>query len=225
MLASPRRHQLGMTDAGLISWDRVADLRSEIGEDDFAEVVALFLSEVEETLTRLSTPLPAPALADESMAIVLGALNRPRDADELRGAVLDMRVKVAAEHSSGLKHAPGGLVDIDFVVQYAMLRTGIADGTTGTRQLIRRLASAGALGEAEAEALLGALILMQNLGQVFAIAGGVEDLAAAPTVLQRILLRAGEAPDIGFLTADLAERQAAIRAILEHEIGVLAEAG
>ncbi len=176
-------------------------------------------------LTRARVLLGAPALADEAMAIVLRALNRPRDADELRGAVLDMRVKVAAEHSSGLKHAPGGLVDIDFVVQYAMLRTGIADGTTGTRQLIRRLASAGALGEAEAEALLGALILMQNLGQVFAIAGGVEDLAAAPTVLQRILLRAGEAPDIGFLTADLAERQAAIRAILEHEIGVLAEAG
>ena len=75
-----------MTDAGLISWDRVADLRSEIGEDDFAEVVALFLSEVEETLTRLSLPLPAPALADEFHA--------------LRGCALNLGMSALAEHCS-----------------------------------------------------------------------------------------------------------------------------
>ena len=45
----------------MINWDRVDELRSEIGEDGFAEVVELFLDEVETTVMRLPS-LPAAAL-------------------------------------------------------------------------------------------------------------------------------------------------------------------
>jgi HPt (histidine-containing phosphotransfer) domain-containing protein len=40
-------------EAWVIAWDRVAELREEVGEQDFAEVVDLFLDEVEDTLSRL----------------------------------------------------------------------------------------------------------------------------------------------------------------------------
>ena len=39
----------------MIDWDRVTVLRDEVGAEDFDEVVELFLEEVEEVTTRLST--------------------------------------------------------------------------------------------------------------------------------------------------------------------------
>ena len=39
----------------MIDWDRVAELRDEVGEDDFAEVMALFLEETEEAAIRLAS--------------------------------------------------------------------------------------------------------------------------------------------------------------------------
>lgn len=38
----------------MIDWTRVAELRAEIGAEDFDEVAELFLMEVEDTLSRLS---------------------------------------------------------------------------------------------------------------------------------------------------------------------------
>ena len=37
----------------MIDWKRVKDLRDEIGEDDFLEVVALFLEETDEVVAQL----------------------------------------------------------------------------------------------------------------------------------------------------------------------------
>lgn len=37
----------------MIDWSRVAELRDEIGSEDFAEVVALFLEEADEVVARL----------------------------------------------------------------------------------------------------------------------------------------------------------------------------
>ena len=37
----------------MIDWDRVTELRAEVGAEEFAEVVDLFLDEVETTLARL----------------------------------------------------------------------------------------------------------------------------------------------------------------------------
>ena len=37
----------------MIDWDRVNELRDEIGAEDFAEVVEIFLEEVEEEITKL----------------------------------------------------------------------------------------------------------------------------------------------------------------------------
>lgn len=37
----------------MINWDKVNELRNEIGAEDFSEVVELFLEEVEETLIKV----------------------------------------------------------------------------------------------------------------------------------------------------------------------------
>ena len=40
----------------MIDWQRVSDLRRDIGEDDFADVVDVFLEEVQEAMDRLRDP-------------------------------------------------------------------------------------------------------------------------------------------------------------------------
>ncbi len=42
----------------MIDWDKVDELRNDIGEDDFGEVVDLFLEEVEEAMEELRAGLP-----------------------------------------------------------------------------------------------------------------------------------------------------------------------
>lgn len=42
----------------MIDWARVAELRAEIGEDSFGEVIALFLEETDEVTGRLAATAP-----------------------------------------------------------------------------------------------------------------------------------------------------------------------
>ena len=60
---------------GMIDWERVQDLRSEIGCDDFDDVVTLFLDEADEVVSRL-TGLTDPRAIENEMHFLKGsALN------------------------------------------------------------------------------------------------------------------------------------------------------
>lgn len=59
----------------MIDWDRVAQLRNEVGPDDFSEVVELFLEEVDEVTGRLATAQEAGALAADLHFLKGSALN------------------------------------------------------------------------------------------------------------------------------------------------------
>jgi histidine phosphotransfer protein HptB len=49
----------------MICWERVNELRDEVGAEDFLEVVEIFLEEVEEVIVRLrNAPNPADLEAD-----------------------------------------------------------------------------------------------------------------------------------------------------------------
>lgn len=65
----------GLSGAMMIDWDRVQSLREEVGADDFAEVVDLFLEEVDEALGRLSATLTPAALSAEMHFLKGSALN------------------------------------------------------------------------------------------------------------------------------------------------------
>ena len=43
-----------MTSPDMLDWDRISELREDVGEDDFAEVLALFVDEVAAALDALS---------------------------------------------------------------------------------------------------------------------------------------------------------------------------
>ena len=87
----------------MIDWDRVRELRSEIGPDDFDEVVSLFLEEADEAIARLSLDGGAKALAADLHFLKGAALNLGFDTlsalcqdGERRAGVGDLSVDLAA---------------------------------------------------------------------------------------------------------------------------------
>ena len=59
----------------MIDWDRVQQLQEEIGKDEFAEVVTMFLEEAEEVLARIAPSQGAAALGDDCHFLKGAALN------------------------------------------------------------------------------------------------------------------------------------------------------
>lgn len=59
----------------MINWQRVEELHDEIGEDDFDEVVDIFLEEVEEALHRMRTAQGTGASANDMHFLKGSALN------------------------------------------------------------------------------------------------------------------------------------------------------
>lgn len=59
----------------MIDWARIAELQQDIGAEDFAEVTALFLEEVERVLGTLSDTAPPEALAEHFHFLKGSALN------------------------------------------------------------------------------------------------------------------------------------------------------
>lgn len=68
----------------MIDWDRVAELRAEIGVDGFVEVVDLFLSEADAVILRLRPSMDRKALES--------------DCHFLKGAALNLGFKTLAAH-------------------------------------------------------------------------------------------------------------------------------
>ena len=101
----------------MIDWDRVANLRAEIGADDFAEVADMFLEEADEVVARLRSGEPGPGLEAELHFLKGSALNL--GFRELAGLCGDGEKRAAS----------GGSVDVARVIaSYAASRSAFADG-------------------------------------------------------------------------------------------------
>ena len=59
----------------MILWSRVTELRDEVGDEDFKEVVELFLDEVEEVIERLRTDTNRDQLEQDLHFLKGSALN------------------------------------------------------------------------------------------------------------------------------------------------------
>jgi histidine phosphotransfer protein HptB len=86
----------------MIDWDRVRELRAEIGADDFDEVAAMFLEEADEVVARLSPGLSAKAIEADLHFLKGAALNLGFDA--LSGLCQD-----------GERRAAGGDTTVDLL--------------------------------------------------------------------------------------------------------------
>lgn len=116
-------------------------------------------------MTRARFVLGSAGLAGRFDAVREAVITAPRDASALRGEIVAMRDKVRAAHPVrdgrfDIKHSAGGMVDIEFVVQYLVLLHSKAHpelrANTGNINLLRRAEAAGLLppgvGEAAANA-------------------------------------------------------------------------
>ena len=158
---------------------------------------------------------------------IADALSHPHDAKSIAADALDMRRRLAREKGSGglwdLKQAPGGQIDVEFVVQFLELTQQRADGrrfSTSIAEALQELAGIGALAEGDFARLSEATTLYQGLTQILrlAISENFDPRKASPG-LTGLVLGAEDAPDLTRLEARLAETQASVREIFARIIG------
>ncbi len=113
-----------------------------------------------QALTRARFCAGDAAIGREFEAIRIEVLRQPRDAAALKEAVLEMRRKMAEAHANrgelfDIKHDRGGLIDVEFVVQFLVLghardHAGLT-GNLGNLALLRIAAELGLVPPALAE--------------------------------------------------------------------------
>ena len=173
-------------------------------------------------LTRARAIAGDAGLMAAAGAVFASVLAAPRDPRQTAKDVAEMRALIdkekAPEGSWDLKLVPGGLVDLEFCAQFMMLMAaerGIAAPSSGTPTLtvLERLAPHFLKAE-EAETLIRALRLMTALSQVLRLC--LDDPfrpEGAPAGLIDLLCRAGDAPDLKVLEAELRSLTKSVRRI------------
>ena len=129
--------------------------------------------------------------------------------------IAEMRERVWREHGSAnpweIKHARGGLVDLEFICQYLQLRHAavlpqVLD--TNTTAAYQRLAEAGALEPETARELIAATVQARNVqGLLRLCSDGPFKEKGAPDGLRAALARAGKATDFDALRQQLTRTQ------------------
>jgi glutamate-ammonia-ligase adenylyltransferase len=128
------------------------------------------------------------ALAEGFAGVREALLRRTRDAASLRIEVVEMRQKMR-DHLApkdlsevDLKHSPGGLVDIEFLVQYLALAHAHAHPEIcqwpDNMRLLETFMAAGILPAADAQQLMEAYISLRARGHRQALANEKQLLAA-----------------------------------------------
>jgi glutamate-ammonia-ligase adenylyltransferase len=181
-------------------------------------------------LTRARLILGGKAIRAEIAKGIAAGLNKARDPDATLVAVADMRAKMrAAQDSHGtwnIKRMPGGLVDVEFIVQYLLLASPklCKADEPGIAAAIERLTTAKQLGKADAQTLAGAFDLWSRLMTILRLTMP-NDAAQPPfpTGLTAKLLAATGADDLAGLETRMAKAAEAVFLIYQTIIDRPAE--
>jgi len=177
-------------------------------------------------LTRARVISASPAFRGRIEQVIRDALMRPRDPVGVAYDVADMRRAIALEKGENdlweLKHAAGGMVDIDFIAQYLQLVHAAAKPeilNVSTLQVLDKAEELGVLPHAAAEVLRSAARLYYDLTQILrlCVVGKFNPATAGDDLLQ-VMARAGDAPDFSSLEARIKETQAEVRRIFRAVI-------
>ncbi|MBM3555270.1 MAG: bifunctional [glutamine synthetase] adenylyltransferase/[glutamine synthetase]-adenylyl-L-tyrosine phosphorylase [Alphaproteobacteria bacterium] len=170
-------------------------------------------------LTRARLVAGPPDLVAKVEAAIRDVLTRKRDPDKLQADVVDMRRRIAKQHPEDdpwdIKHAAGGLLDIEFIAQYLQLRwatttPGVLDPNTPAA--LGRLAGAGHLAAVDRDLLLEAHQLYSDLMGLLRLAvEGKFHPGTAPQALRATLARVAGQADFAALDAHLREVQVRVR--------------
>jgi glutamate-ammonia-ligase adenylyltransferase len=178
-------------------------------------------------LTRARVIAASPGFGERVESAIRNVLIRQRDAESVAVDVVDMRAAIAAEKNDkdrwDLKYAAGGLVDLEFVVQYLQLvhaadKPEILD--TSTVRVLEKASRLGLLSREDAEVLRPAAQLYHDLTQILRLClPGPFDPKSAGAELLGLLARAADLPDFATLDAHLADTQAKVRASFIRILG------
>ena len=182
-------------------------------------------------LSRLRVAHGDPDLARRVEAATRAAMARPRDPERLRADIHDMRLRLEKERPGkapwDLKLCAGGVVDLEFLLQHALLalppeRAGLAPPDNAG--LLAFLEGEGAFDPVEAKLLREADTLYRRLRQVVATAmpNAAFRPEAASDGLRRRLASVGGADSFEALEARLTDLQARVSALRARKIGRLA---
>jgi [glutamine synthetase] adenylyltransferase / [glutamine synthetase]-adenylyl-L-tyrosine phosphorylase len=170
-------------------------------------------------LTRARVVSAAPAFAERIEAAIHDVLCRRREAPAIAADVIEMRATIAKEKGDAdpweLKYAAGGLIDIEFIVQYLQLvhpatSPDILD--TSTARMLERAAHAEVLKAEDAEVLRPAVSLFHGLTQILRLClPGAFDPKSANAGVLTLLARAADLPDFPALQAHVVETQRLVR--------------
>ena len=188
-------------------------------------------------LTRARVVSGSPAFAARIEASIRHVIRRERNANAVAADVVEMRSAIAAEKGDAdrwdLKHAAGGLIDIEFIAQYLQLVHGAAAPEildTSTARLLEKAARAGILMPEDAAVLRPAVLLFHDLTQILRLclpgafdpsafdASAFEPKSANAGVLA-LLARAADLPDFPALQAHVAETQRQVRECFVRILG------
>ncbi len=167
--------------------------------------------------------------------VIRETLTRKRDGESLVRDVAAMRRRIAEEHPAEVpwevKHRRGGLVDVEFIIQYLQLRHGHAHPAVlaaNTRRALENLHDEQVVPEADYRALGEALGLWQAVQGVFrlTIEGFLDDVItdSMPASLERILAGATGSETVDALLARMDETAGTVRDIYRRLIDAPAEA-
>ena len=125
-----------------------------------------------QALTRARFVAGDAAIGQQFEALRETLLRRPRDRAALRREIADMREKMHASHpnTSGqfdVKHGHGGIVDVEFIVQYLVLghahEYAALTGNIGNLALLKRAAQLGLISDTAANAVHAAYRTFRGL--------------------------------------------------------------
>lgn len=146
-------------------------------------------------LTRARAVTGPEPLRQAVAAVIRTALTRRREPEKLRADIADMRRRIAEQHRPlnrwDFKYAPGGLIDIEFVLQFLLLREAQAIPdllATESEAQAERLCAHGILQRPTADDLVRALRLCWRVqGLIRLTTRGPFQPASAPAAMKRRL--------------------------------------
>jgi [glutamine synthetase] adenylyltransferase / [glutamine synthetase]-adenylyl-L-tyrosine phosphorylase len=177
-------------------------------------------------LTRARVISASPGFGARIEQIIRTALTRVRDSSAVARDVADMRRAIALEKGEDdpwdLKHAAGGMVDIDFIAQYLQLVHAAATPDildVSTLQVLDNAERLELLARPEADILRQAVRLYHDLTQIIRLC--VSDRfkpESAGEDLLHVMARAGDAPHFSALQARVRETQTEVRRVFKSLI-------
>ena len=183
-------------------------------------------------LTRARPVAGDPDLSAAVMADIRAVLCTPRDADTLLADVAAMRERIDGErHTENrwrLKHVRGGLLDLEFIAQYHLLRHAARHPSIlvqSTQSMYRRLGEAGVLAADDASELAEMLAFLQRLQGLLRLTVGTNrEVDRFTPGVRETLARAMGADDFAALEGRIVAIQDRVRAAYHRLVAAPAAA-